>query len=91
MFQFYKETEDGKFIFMLTSERWTRDYFSRRPVMPHEEFLQDVAGDNNWYYGGNRYLTRYGEQDRGLVVTDLTAAMAFRMSAFVTGDFTPAP
>lgn len=51
-------------------------------ILPHEETLEELAPNNGWYYGGNRYLPR-DQHNQGLVITDPVAATVFMMSGHV--------
>ncbi len=72
------EQEGGeKYVFLMDK----RVDFSD-PVMAHEVFLNEIAPNHQWYYGGNRYLPK-DQHNYGLVITDHTAATMFMLSEHV--------
>jgi hypothetical protein len=85
---FHKQ-EGERFIFLMDTS-WVRDYrWDCSTVYPHEEFLENLCG-NDWYYGGNRWLVKSGsrydlgeEVDRGIVVVGEDNAMMFKLSKYV--------
>jgi hypothetical protein len=71
-----------EFYIFQSNESWTYQYSSEpwTSFSAHEEFLCANAKDqNDWYWGGNRFL-KDEEKGYGLVIADATLATMFMLS-----------